>query len=296
MIQGIQIVAVVPSGRKRYLSILISYLIREVNNGVIDRIDLWLNTVNHEDIAYIRSLANEHKFIRVVELENGFEHISNPIARVHLIRHFFKYAIDDAIYIRFDDDICYIEPGAITRLLDFRIKHPEYFLVYPSIINNGRTAYLHQIMGALDIPLDSRHPTAYADHMNLIKMKPEIGETIHRAFLDVLGKNLISSVKFPKYIIRNYEKVPINCICWFGSDFRQFGGEVGSDLCTEEEIWLTSIKPKIDNRLNCIFGESIVAHFSFHTQKEYLESTNLLRYYQLIAQSEGNHTVALSKF
>ena len=295
MVRNIPVVAVIPAGRKRYLMMLLPYLFREVTNGVIDRIDLWLNTSDLDDQAYIYSLAEQFDFIRIVTLKKPSYEVKNLVARTHFIRHFFAHATDDVIYIRFDDDICYIEQTAIQNLIEFRLNHPEFFLVYPAIINSGRTAYLHQVMGLLPERLDKHHPVQYSDHMNLIKMDPSISQIIHEAFLDQLVGHQLNQLRFPKYIVNTYEKVPINCICWFGREFAKFSGIVGSDACTEEEVWLTSIKPRELGKPNCICGDSLMAHFAFHTQREHMESkTNLLRYYQLLSMANGDPDLAFS--
>ena len=45
------------------------------------------------------------------------------------IHTFFRHSHDaDTVYIRFDDDVVYIEEGTIPHLARYRQDHPEFFL------------------------------------------------------------------------------------------------------------------------------------------------------------------------
>jgi len=284
MYQNYRIVAVIPAGRKRFLELLIPYLLDSQN--LFDEIRFWVNTNIKDDIEYMKSIVDKYPIFTMEELEDKREDLVN-IKRVQLIRHFFKNCIDvDTIYIRFDDDICWIENGAIERLIQFRIDNPQYFLVYPAIINSGRTAYIHQVMGLLPERLAEGWPGKYVDEFNLIKSNPEIGVTIHNYFLESFSKYKFDEYKFDKYIITNYEKVPINCICWYGKDFAAFDGIVGKENVTlQEELWLTTLKTKELKRPSCIYGQSLMAHYAFHTQRNIIDQTNIYLKYQIICNN-----------
>jgi hypothetical protein len=78
-----------------------------------------------------------------------------------------------------------------------------------------------------------------------------------------------------KWILTQYERVSINCISWRGEEFKLFDGNVGRD----EEAWLSVEKPKEIQRPNCIFGEFVCVHYAFHTQRERIDSTDILSQY-----------------
>jgi hypothetical protein len=286
MFQGRKVVSVTPAGRKKYLEILVPYLLD--NRHLIDEHRFWVNTTNPEDIAYMESLQRDYPdFFTLERLADDRPDIQG-VRRITLIRHFFRNCCDPgAVYIRLDDDICYIHPQAIERLLEFRLAHPEFFLVYPAIINSGRTAYIHQVMGINPERLESKiWPGHRYQEFNLIQCEPQVGEMLHDEFLRCIAQNRIDSLFFGKYILHRCEKVPINCISWLGEDFAAFGGVVGNEETRwQEELWLTQYKPKLIQRPNCIWGQSLMAHFAFHTQRDYLENeTHLLMKYRLVSQ------------
>jgi hypothetical protein len=286
MFHGRKVISVTPAGRKRYLEILALYLLD--NRHLIDEHRFWVNTTNVEDIAYMESLCRSYPdFFTLERLEEARPDIQG-VKRIALIRHFFRNCCDcNAVYIRLDDDICYIHPRAIERLLEFRLANPQFFLVYPAMINSGRTAYIHQVMGINPENLESKVWPGHRYHeFNLIQCDPQVGEILHDVFLQYVANNKVDSLLFGKYILHNYEKVPINCISWLGEEFAQFRGVVGNEETRwQEELWLTQFKPKLIQRPNCIWGQALMAHFAFHTQREFLEKeTNLLLKYQLLAQ------------
>ena len=59
MINHKKVVVVTPAGRKRYLEILVHYILKEKN--IIDKYVLWGNTRNQEDIEYMKYLTNKYK-------------------------------------------------------------------------------------------------------------------------------------------------------------------------------------------------------------------------------------------
>ncbi len=282
MLNGYRVVSITPAGRRKYLEILVPYLLD--NMDVIDEHHFWVNTQVPEDIEYLLNLQNKYpNFFKLQFLSTEEdEKRRHGIQRITLIRHFFKRCIDEnTVYIRFDDDICWIHPQAVRRLVEFRINNPQYFLVYPAIINNGRTAFIHQAMGHAPLDLTDYHGDLH-ETFNLLQISdPVIAERLHHSFLSKLADGKVNDLLFGRYIISNYERVPINCISWFGSEFAKFGGVVGNRDLSQEEPWLTEIKTRELGKPSCIWGQSLVAHFAYHVQREHLEThTNLLAVYE----------------
>ena len=140
-------VVVTPAGRKRYMEILIKYILKQRND--IDEYRIWVNTHNKEDINYFNSLQKEYPdFITLDHSADGDPAKGNGGWAIH---NFFKNTIDhNTIYIRLDDDIVWMEDNFIKNLYNFRINNPQYFLVYGNIINNAVVDHIHQRLGAID--------------------------------------------------------------------------------------------------------------------------------------------------
>jgi hypothetical protein len=270
-----RVVAVVPAGRAKYLEILVHYL--RANSHILDVCHLWCNTEDPDDIEYLHQLA---------DADDGFFQFVAPIIPVDgtmSIYHFFRYCCEaETIYIRFDDDICWIAPDAIETLVRFRIDNPEYFLVYTNTINNSICSYLHQRIGCLG----TEAGVCEYDVLGRVSHRsPELARAAHLTFLDAVERKDVDRYHFPRWIAWEFERISINCICWSGSAFAEFNGNVGPD----EEVWLSQEKPRQIGRPNAICGGAIAAHFAYYTQREWLEAnTDLLdRYGELARNAEG---------
>jgi len=258
MFDGKKIISVTPAGRAGYIDVLYRYLLK--NQGIIDEHHFWINTKNRSDIIYIENLCKKHSFFKAI-------YPKIKINGIWSIHHFFRYCTDkNTVFIRFDDDVCYIANDAVCNLLEFRISNQKYFLVYPHIINNSANAIMGKI-GQTKFKGNWYHSGKHA-------------EDKHNLFLDTLDKGELNSFKCSGKEVKF--RANINCISWMGEEFAKFGGIVGID----EENWLTRTYLRKTKKLNYIIGTSIVSHFAFKTQRRHLESTAVFdRYKKLILPS-----------
>lgn len=266
MYKDYKIVIVTPAGRKRYLELLIPYILKL--RPLVDEYRLFMNTGIQEDIDYMVSLEKQYEsFIKLQYLPSR-KHLQLGAA----IASFLKNCTDEhTIYLRLDDDIIYLDDlPHFQAFLDFRIEHPEYFLVYLNILNNGITSYIHQRFGHVD----TKEGIVNYDATDKIGWEsPTFANYLHE---EILRKG-IDAFRFNQpWILYNHELVSVNAICWFGSEFAKFNGEVNPD----EERWLSVIKPQQIHRYNCIYGNCVCVHFSFWTQRTLLDTTDLLERYK----------------
>jgi hypothetical protein len=271
--RGYKVSLVIPAGRQRYLELLIPNILKQ--DGW-DELKIWINTTNPQDLNYIERLPNLDKRISLCRPP------LYPPNGNRTIGQFFKDCISpDTVYIRFDDDICFIEPGLIKKLAKFRADDPEPFLVSPIVINNAIISYIFQVLGKLSFPklltANCLDDTAWKN--------PAFAEQLHRLFLAVLAENNLGHFKFSSRPIA-INRFSINCISWLGSEFQKFEGIVpyGAD----EEEFLSVTKPTQLGRFNYIFGEGVVSHFSFFTQREHLDQTDILAMYKDLLQKQNS--------
>jgi len=279
MYRGKRIVVVTPAGRRRYLDILLPYVLRE--QSIIDKYRFWVNTNNAKDMEYIKQKVDSNPDFFEAEYLSDPKPDWRGNRRVRLICQFFQNCTDDnTIYVRLDDDICWMMDGALRALIDYRIDHPEFFLVYPGIINNGCTASIHSQLGVMKFP-----------QMSFRKWQRECqwGIAHHEMLIEAIENQSVDKLMFGNAVIDDYAQAPINCISWIGEEFAKFNGVVADKDCDYlEEVWLTKIKPKQIGKFNCMYGGSIVAHFAFNTQREHFENhTNLLQNYEVLALYNG---------
>ena len=269
MIDNHRVSIVIPAGRRRYMELLIPQLLREKG---WDELQVWVNTDVPGDLAYLSGLPALDPRIRLLSLPEGVA----PEGAL-TIHHFFPNCIDEnTVYIRTDDDIVYIEPGAIAKLARFRIRHPRPFLVFPVIVNNAIITHILQVLGRIKV--DKYVKASCTDPVGW--KNPQFAENLHRIFLKLIEDNEIGRFKFTNRPIA-LSRMSINCIAWLGSEFAKFGGVLGS---IHEEEWLSVVKPTDLGVPNAIYGDVIVSHFAFYKQRAHLDQTDILdKYRELIA-------------
>ncbi len=291
MFEDWRVVAVVVGGRRCHLEILLPYLAAQ--NTLVDRCDLWCNTDNAEDVLYLHGKAAENPFFRVMEAREpvdvpaplgayslyGSDRLTSRSGSVH---QFFRYCTEpDTIYIRFDDDICWVSPDAIATLIQFRLENRQFPIIFANTINNSICSYLHQQIGC--IPLDEGSCT-YESNDRVGRLSGSFAELAHKVFLEKLESGQVNDFLFPVWIANQYDQMSSNCICWLGQDFGYFGGEVAA----ADEAWLASVYPKELQQPNAICGTALVSHFAYSTQRRWLEeNTSLLSRYEAIAGQHG---------
>jgi hypothetical protein len=68
MFEGYRIVAVTPAGRRRYMKLLAPQVLA---SDLIDRYDLWLNTADAGDLAFMEALPGLDRRVRLVPQPDG---------------------------------------------------------------------------------------------------------------------------------------------------------------------------------------------------------------------------------
>jgi hypothetical protein len=255
-----KVIIVIPYGRKRYTSVLIPQLLKY--RSVVDEIHLWMNTTNQEDLEYAKSIESD--FIKLVQLPDGKEPSGNGAA----LCHFWQFCTEpDTIYVRFDDDIILVDDfESFKKFIEFRKEHPEYFLVYGTILNNAVVTHLQQNEGNVprelgDVKKECMDEVGWRD--------PLFAEKLHRY---ILSKEDLKQFYIPNFEHENL-RISINCVSWFGKDFKYV------DVVGDEEQDVSVDIPNRLGRKNCIFGEYAIVHFGFHTQREHLDKTDVLDQY-----------------
>jgi hypothetical protein len=258
-----KVIAVTPAGREKYLSVLCKYIKREMDKGLIDGWQLWQNTNIQSDIDYIHKLASEDTRIEVKEIEGlGAYDAYN----IHL---FFRFAQDyDTIYLRFDDDIVYLQEDAVKNLLYCRLNNSEPFIMSANIVNNTVMSKLHQDIGAL-----TKHTgEANGERMGELAWKdPTFAEHVHKTFQDKVNRNAIFEYQPPtNFEFKKYKEFSISCFAFFGRE--------AMEPDRDEEMWISSWRPQQLQRSNMVCANAIVVHFAYHTQRPYLDTKP--EYYQ----------------
>lgn len=271
MYNDYRVVVNTAAGRRRYMQYLIPYV---VSSGIVDRYDIWVNTHNGADIEFFKQVAAQFPVVNLVWQPDG---VVNGNASINA---FYKDCVEsDTIYFKLDDDIIWMEPDLIEKMVKFRIDNPHYFLVTPLVINNALSTYLLEMDGK--IKLDAYYNSSAA-HPFLWR-SGIFARELHEWFLD----KYLKTGKWDTLHVGRKEmgmtRFSINAVLWFGDEMRKFGGVVPGD----DEEFLSCIYPTRRGVSNAWNGDAIVAHFAFYTQREQLDKAQILEKYGEVCRRQA---------
>lgn len=266
--QSYKVHIVIPAGRERYLSIMKKFIYRKMEEGLVDSLDLWLNTINPSDIAYCESMAAENQKVKIYRLDEPITPTWESYNALQTHK-FFKFAHqDDTIYIRLDDDITWVAEDAIEKICQARVVHPDAFAIYPNIINSTMCTSWHQEIGALSEEFGivrRERPEdldwAYLDAFNYTDAG--LINHIHNTFKKRYEEGSLSAYYLPSKSFEDFKHFSICSIAWWGKDKVSPGALEESQMAHE--------LPKGFARPIWFCGDALMVHFSYHTQRTALE-------------------------
>lgn len=279
MYKGYKIVVNTAAGRRRYMRFLVPQVL---NADIVDRYDIWVNTHDVLDIEFFKELAKKYNKVKLIWQPDGV------VDGISTINAFYRICCDnDAIYMKLDDDVVWLEPLLFEKMVKFRIDNPEYFLVSPLVINNALSTYLLQIHDK--IKLDRYYMSMCAE--KTLCLDGWFAADLHDWFIE----NYLKPETYEKLYVGKHPmamtRFSINCILWFGKDMAAFNGEVNGD----DEEFLSCIKPTQLGRCNCFNGDAIISHFAFGLQRKRLEHTDILKRYGDILREHWMHNNRLNE-
>lgn len=263
MYKDYKVVVNTAAGRRRYMQYLIPFI---VSSKIVDRYDIWVNTHNCADIEFFKKVAELYPVVNLVWQPDG---VVNGIASINA---FYKQCTEEnTIYFKLDDDIVWMEPRLIEKMVKFRVDNPDHFVVSPLVINNSLSTYLLQLENKIQLDSyynsDSSHPVLWKSGA--------FASDLHHWFLNnYLRTNQWEKLYLGKKVM-GMTRFSINSILWFGEDMKRFGGIVPGD----DEEFMSCIYPTKVGKSNAWNGDAVIAHFAFFTQREELDRRGILEQY-----------------
>lgn len=262
-----KIVVCTPSGRQKYLSVFKKSVYKKMDEGLVDGWQLWLNTVDAGDIAYLESMQAENPKVKIYRLGEAITPTWETYNALQTYQFFANAQDDDTIYIRFDDDIIWMADDAIEKMVKARIDHPNAFIIYPNIINSTICTSWHQEKGVLSEEAgkvrryDKTDPDfAYLDPFNYTDNR--LINHIHDTFRKNYEAGTLSNYHLPSRSLDEYERFSICSVCWSGKQKLRLG--------YIEEPQISWELPMQYEKPNYFVGDALLVHYSYHTQRELL--------------------------
>ena len=274
------VVVCTAAGRRRFLELLLPQMTRDFKAGDISRWDLWVNTIEPSDLAYIDYLSTNHNWIRQV--------VRSDIGNVDLYRvtRFWSKGMTDpnAIYVKLDDDVVWVAGGTIKKCVTALKADPNLGVVAPWVVNNTIAAHLMQRFG-----LHSRRVgfIPYSYWINPFSGRPDWTEEIHRSFLDAAeSKNLQRWSNLPDHVFTEEQghAFGIQFLVIRGADAIQWAALMDKRGAGDEQF-MTAVAPMEYGRYNKFVGGTLAVHFSYGPQSAHPYLLDALpRYVRLVAE------------
>jgi hypothetical protein len=283
VIDSKRVVAWTPYGRVRTYSILIKYLQRDVERGLIDEVWAFMNTDptgQEDDIAYAHQLAEQFPWFHLKHRPEGVDLGNLPKQRYTGLA--YREMTDrDTVYVRLDDDVIYLHDDAIENLVRARLDMPAPVAVFPIIFNNAICS--HFLQACQKVPMEwgqvglyCMDPVGWASGPFAVKL--------HEMLLDHIEAGTVEDLYlYQDFPIQPGTQFSVSCFASLGSMYADLPHGPGILVPDEEESFHTVHQPLATGAPNILRGNAIVSHWSFFTQHPFLNNTTLLDRYRDLA-------------
>ena len=284
------VIAWIPYGRKRTVSILIEYLRREVERGVLSEVWLYRNMDDdqEDDALYARALDVLHDWVRLVDIPDETprtvrnrrgKEVALPKQRRTIGA--YSYMTDPTtVYVRFDDDIVWVHPDAVETLADKATSGPQ-LLTSALIWNNAICTWWLQACGK--VPAEWGDVTRYCMD-NHGWRDGDFAVKMHRLLLDHIDADTTEELYTYQDLSLNPTGEQFSVSCWASTGKKL--AEMGAQAHTEEERHLTVTAPNQTGIPNLVAGDALVSHYTFFPQQEKVNATDILDRYRTIARQQ----------
>jgi hypothetical protein len=266
---GKRVVAWIPYGRHKTVEILLAYLQRDHDRGIVDELWLYMNTKSQgqvEDRVWARRAASARPWVKLIKRPEGVR----TYEKVQMnTMYAYRYMTDEnTIFIRFDDDIVYIHEDAVENLVADAASGPQ-LCSFPIIINNAIVSHYLQTHGVIpleepDWPEVGNHcmdPIGWADGGFAVQL--------HERLLEHIDAGTVDEMFLHTSIPLRPQQFSVSCFASRGAEYARL--DPPGVLGLEEEKWHTSVRPREIGEDNTLVPNALVSHLTFLTQWRHFE-------------------------
>lgn len=185
--------------------------------------------------------------------------VNNKKSWLEYYKYYTKERYPDAILIKCDDDIAFIDTNQFASFIEKRKNNTSYLLAFPSIINNGVCAYYQQKQGLIPETLDI---FPYDTTCGKLWKDGKLCQKLHNYFIDHHEQFLTNSKVLPIKEHPIGDRLSINFFAILSKDFhilQQIGGD--------DEKELSVRMPLVHKRHNYVDQSFVVSHLAFFKQR-----------------------------
>jgi hypothetical protein len=303
-----RLILVTFGGREVSLQILFNYVKRY--SKYISEYHIYIATTNEPDIAFMKAFAKENSFVKLIDTYKEGVLVRTDLGTIW-DNAYTNCQEEDAVYLKLDDDIVFMEETLFTDFVEERIKDNKSPLLYPVILNNAVINAKLEEVGVLKLSkqthLAKNWPAIYEPHADFFKSSPGVvralqdyvGEKnllcpvawgdlsyvyeLHSTFLRDLFTNQLHKYHIDSYTLSSCEPASIAAISWKGAMLKSYVEKYGS--VKSDEQWWSVYLPTWTGERNTVCGKAVVSHYAYYRQRELgLDKTDVLQDYLLYSR------------
>lgn len=284
MINDRPVIAWTPFGRERTYSILIKYLERDVERGLVDEVWLYLNTdpQQESDLRYAYQLDAKYPWVKLKERPTDCPRMRPKQRNTGF---FYRHCTDpEAVYVRMDDDLVYVHEDFFEHLVKARLDwEPSVLCAFPIIINNAVVSWHLQQQRRIPGPSKGWKSVQLPYCMDQVGWADgDFAVGLHRLLLDHIQAGTVEELYMHHPVqLAPRQQFSVSCFATLGSDYADF--EPVGNIGKEEEFWHSVHRPAEADRANIIVENALVSHWSFYHQHPELNASGLLDVYRSLA-------------
>lgn len=284
MIDGKKVVAWTPAGREQTMSILLEYLQRDHDKGIVDEWWMCQNIDPNQaaDLSWMMSTDRRRDWVKLVKRPEG---VTVYQRKQRNTGYFYRHMTDpDTIYVRFDDDVIYVHEDAVERLV-YAAATEAQVCTFPMIINNAICSYFLQKDGK--IPMRWGEVSMFCMDANGWG-NGQFAINLHEWFLSHIENGTVEELfGHHDYQLPMAKQFSVSCFASRGGMYATLPlgrGVLQPDKFIEEESWHTEVAPRQFGVPNKILSRAFVSHYTFFTQHPFFEGTDILERYRTLAK------------
>lgn len=201
---------------------------------------------------------------------------STPMPYWHAYAYYAQHLkeFEDDVFLKCDDDIVYMDLKGLAGFIEFRRRHPQYFVVSANVINNGICAYLQQRAGSIPASVGEFENPPGGFGGTLWK-SAEKAAALH----DFVLAQPLPHLPLPAEVMEWDQRQSINFIAWMGRDIQH----LALGPCDDEHA-VTVALPAFLNRKTAVYSNFTVSHLSFGPQEAGLDVDRLIGGYHALME------------
>lgn len=279
-----------PYGRQITVSILVEYLRRDHERGLVDEYWIYLNTDPEQilDLRYAYELAQQYPdWIRLVERPPDCPRRS---PKQRNTGYAYRYMTDpDTVFVRLDDDIIYVHEDCVERLAVAKLEMRPTLCAHALMWNNAITSWFLQQSGVIPQPGEVTGGYTWPTVGGPYCMDPvgwadgEFAVALHRLLLERVECEIPSSLfLYQDMPLQLGQQFSVSAFASLGEDYAALP-QPGVLEPDEEEHWHTVHQPRQIGSPNIIIGNALVSHYTFAPQRRVVLETDVLDRYRALA-------------